>query len=152
MKDNGFDTVPRDSAIFSQLGAGQGCHTGGLLFNGGYALPLTILAEALDREGLVLKIYSAGEVWWDCQRGDTSPTISVVDVTFVDDECVVVTSPQPTALGRMVDTFLKLLVEIVSCFNLHINWVAGKTECFVSLRGQSAHAAERDKVRDGRKS
>ena len=31
---------------------------GGLVFNGGYAVPLGILATALEREGIVLKVHA----------------------------------------------------------------------------------------------
>ncbi|CAK0854575.1 unnamed protein product, partial [Prorocentrum cordatum] len=105
-----------DSAVSIRLGGKQCCKFGGAAFNGVYSVGLVMLRdELLD--------------------------VSVIDVTFVDDECLMLSAPAPRVQDERVDVLLtKLTSSIFDMLNFSMNWKPGNTKCSIVYRG--ARSAE----------
>eukprot|EP00973_Karenia_brevis_P042286 5852134-Karenia_brevis.AAC.1 len=114
-----------------------------------YSIALGRLRAKLDDHGIILKVKARGasKAFW-CSAGvsatfnkdkDDSAT-TVVEVTYVDDEAIMLAATSPKALNRAIATLLEVLVDVFRKFGFRINWKEGKTECFVTFRGR--HAAE----------
>ena len=67
----------------------------------------------------------------------------VFDVTFVDDEAIVITAAVPRTLVSKFDRAVELLVEAFDHYGMSINWKPGKTEAIVVLRGKRAKLENR---------
>jgi hypothetical protein len=113
-----------------------------MLFNSAYALALAALHGELETEGIVLKLaYRAGPFWGDVREmDDSSEEQNVLDATFVDVECLILTAKSPKLLLKAVRIALRVLTKVFKCYRLDINWNPGKTEGLLRLRGK--HAAE----------
>ena len=75
----------------------------------------------------------------------------MLDVTFVDDECVVLVATIPALLKRAVDILLETLLGVFSRCHLELSWEPGKTEAIIKFRGDGAVAArESYRMPDGK--
>ena len=66
------------------------------------------------------------------------PNADIFEVTYVDDEAAFVAATSAKALMTSILIFMKCLCEAFNYFGFRINWGPGKTECFLSFRGQRA--------------
>eukprot|EP00973_Karenia_brevis_P014950 2039661-Karenia_brevis.AAC.1 len=62
----------------------------------------------------------------------------VVEVTFVDDECIMLCASTPRLLQKAAAMLLEAVVETFTLFALEINWSKGKSEAMVKFRGDGA--------------
>ncbi|CAK0846084.1 unnamed protein product, partial [Prorocentrum cordatum] len=92
----------------------QGCKVGSLISRAAYSIPLDMFQWRLKR---------------------------VLDITFVDDECVVLVASAPSTLRSAVDLLLETLLNVFDNCHLQLSWETGKTEAVVKFRGHGAVAA-----------
>jgi len=99
------------------------------------------LISGLNEMNIYIYIYmhklhcsSSAPFWFDV---DVGPPVhsDLVDVTFVDDEALVLLARTPVALDNALDICLKHLVGVFSKFALVINWAPGKSEAMLAYRG-----------------
>jgi len=57
--------------------------------------------------------------------------VPVIDVAFVDDECLMLQADTAGQLRGAVEATLAALVSTFSTLSFDVNWKPGKTECFV---------------------
>ena len=72
---------------------------------------------------------------------DDSVAVSCSDVSFVDDFAQLVASASPTDLLDNVRRHVRAYSELLAVFGLSLNMSPGKTEAFVTFRGQGAKDA-----------
>ena len=71
---------------------------------------------------------------------DCGQEMIVFDVTFVDDEAIVVTASVPATLARKLRRAVQILIETFEHYGMSINWKPGKTEAIIIYRGKDAKA------------
>ena len=128
-------------------GGRQGCRFGGDVFSLGYAVALGKVSEKLKAEGIALslKFSNSSPLFCSDPVSNASDVVDVVvvDVTFIDDEAIIVTAKSPDIL----DAHIAKVVEIVYCvFRDHfmtVNFKKGKTEAMMMYRGKNAAACKR---------
>ena len=100
-----------------------------------YAVALNLIKDELADSGIILNLAQAGNCFW-LQRDDNgdTPTVPVLDVAFVDDECVMLRASSPTILNTSINALLPVLHKVFGLMKLEINWKPGKTECFLVYR------------------
>ena len=62
----------------------------------------------------------------------------ILEVSFVDDTCVIILSKSPKLLVCSVNTVMAIIIEVFTKFSLKINFAKGKTECLLKLRGKDS--------------
>ncbi|CAK0824114.1 unnamed protein product [Prorocentrum cordatum] len=148
-----------DTAVSVRLGGKQGCKHGSAIFNGSYSVGLLLLMGALLKAGATLRIHdpgpdfvSPGGVPADRRppaaeggAGSVLPAsldsaVPVIDVAFVDDECLLLCAETPAVLDRNIDVLLGSLCGIFDPLGFVNNWKPGKTECSLIYRGHNAAA------------
>ena len=72
---------------------------------------------------------------------DDSVAVSCSDVSFVNDFALLVASASPTDLLDNVRRHVRAYSELLAVFGLSLNMSPGKTEAFVTFRGQGAKDA-----------
>ena len=151
--------LPGDETVLeTQCGGRQGCKLGAVLFNMIYALALRHLTAALLRHGIVLVLPAAPRHVWgnpppesDAADGPSAPLwfdpqatpVPLVELTYVDDEALLLSSTSPAALLRAHMLSMQILTDTFHEFGFRINWKAGKTECMFVWRGKHAVAHQR---------
>ena len=60
----------------------------------------------------------------------------VLDVTFVDDECIMLAADDSRSLAVAIDCCTLVLSTTFQFFKLEVNWRPGKTECLVQMIGK----------------
>ena len=131
-----------DTAVSVRLGGKQGCKFGSTIFNGSYSVGLLLLRDALLRAGVVLRVRRHGPDFLspaECDSTDDT-TIPIVDVAFVDDECLMLCAKSASELDACIDVLLVSLSGVFSLLQFEINWKPGKTECSIVYRGKNAAA------------
>ena len=73
--------------------------------------------------------------------------VPIFDVTFVDDEAIVITAAVPATLSQRFSRAVQLLVEVFDHYGVAINWKPRKTEAIISYRGKNAKAATAELIR-----
>ena len=141
-----------DKAILTLTGGRQGCKLGGLVFNLIYSVALKKVRKQLMMAGIALQIgpRSKKPFWasdgcnfaWDSSAGGASDH-ACVEVTYVDDEAIMLAATSPSTLLKAIDVLMKVLLDTFTAFGFHINWSAGKTEGFVVFRGKGASTEKR---------
>ena len=130
-----------EQPIELRIGGRQGCKFGSIIFNGSYSIALFMLHDLLLEDNIILRIPSSGPDFW-CRGEQTNekhpPDTTVVDVTFVDDECVMLSASTPKALDCSTDKLLCMVTGTFDTLKLEANWKPGKTECFLTYRGKNA--------------
>ena len=151
--------LPGDETVLeTQCGGRQGCKLGAVLFNMIYALALRRLIAALLRHGIVLVLPAAPRHIWgspppesDAADSSSAPLwfdaqarpVPLVELTYVDDEALLLSSTSPAALLKAHMLMMQILTDTFREFGFRINWKAGKTECMFVWRGKHAVAHQR---------
>ena len=60
----------------------------------------------------------------------------VLDVTFVDDECIMLAADESRSLAAAIDCCTLVLSTTFQLLKLDVNWRPGKTECLVQMIGK----------------
>eukprot|EP00973_Karenia_brevis_P041248 5707776-Karenia_brevis.AAC.1 len=123
--------------IVVERGGRQGCRFGGKIFNMVYAKVLGIIRQRLTDLGIILKVARLpGAAPWHCANKQATTTETpVVDITFVDDEAIIITASRPTSLKINISKVVQVVVEVFEDFAMHVNFKRGKTEALVCFRG-----------------
>ena len=133
-----------DSAICVRIGGRQGCVFGSMVFNSPYALALMAIRDELLEVGVVLRLRPGDGCPWsvpdDLNDDAGDDGVIVLDVTFVDDECIMIEASSPPELAASIACTLEVVQRIFTLLRLEINWKPGKTECFVRVVGKGASA------------
>ena len=144
-----FSVGASSNYVVARSGGRQGCKLGAILFNLIYAVALARLRNSMMRSHGALEIqgYSGSPFWGNSyvkatpeskHAGQDGHKHFVVDVTFVDDEAILLTSPSPRRLEIAFEGLLKNLCEIFSSLGLVLNFSPGKSEAFLVFRGKNA--------------
>ena len=148
-----FGVEGTEERVASRTGGRQGCKLGALTFNSVYTVGLDLLRWALEQDGLTLRLPVPSSPFW----GHPDSTVyadadaSIIDATFVDDECVVLMAARCSDLDRAIDRLLCVLYDTFDSLHLEINPKPGKTEALLRYRGYGATAArEARRGSDGR--
>ena len=130
--------------IAAARGGRQGCKLGSIVFNAGYTPPLLALAEEMKARGVTMRASSsdgAGDPFWSAAlHAAPEGADEFLDVTFVDDEALVLLAPSPRALDAVMDIALAALAATFQRYMLAINWSRGKSEALLKYRGRHAVA------------
>lgn len=62
--------------------------------------------------------------------------VAASEVTYVDDEALLITSTSPSTLVRGAPRIAETICDIFCSLGMVVNWDPGKTEAFLSLRGK----------------
>ena len=123
-----------ESAIIVKVGW-QGCVFGSMVFNTPYALALLALNDELMNRGVVLRIHD-GNITNETIDSSCEEVHHVLDVTFVDDECIMLAADDSRSLADAVDCCTLVLSTTFQLLKLEVNWRPGKTECLVQMSGK----------------
>jgi len=141
-----------DSVIVSKLGGRQGCKLGSIVFNVVYAVALNRLRTWMREAGVILVVKVNGSSpFWASDAASAPPSLEshgaaadneheVVEVTYVDDETVMLASASP---GKLLAASRRLMTELCAIFvalGLKVNFAKGKTEALLTLRGKKSRA------------
>ena len=138
-----------ESAIIVKVGGRQGCVFGSMVFNTPYALALMALNDELMDRGVVMRIHD-GNVTNETSDNSCEEAHHVLDVTFVDDECIMLAADDSRSLADAIDCCTLVLSTTFQLLKLEVNWRPGKTECFVQMRGkQGRDIVEKWRREDG---
>ena len=138
--------LPGDTEVLvSRCGGRQGCKLGALLFNMIYSVALRRVARSLIGEGIALHVPTAGMALWG-PRPNSQPSwtpvhssdIPLVELTYVDDEALLLSARSPAALLSAQASLLSHVCTVFRSMGFVINWKAGKSECFLIFRGKRA--------------
>ena len=136
-----------DLAVVSKTGGRQGCRLGAIIFNLAYAVGLHRVRTILCKAGITLKVKCRdGKPFWAATADATleAPASSaghdIVEVTYVDDETIMMASSSSHRLRMAIDLTLKTLCEVFDELGFNINFNEGKTEAFLQFRGKTAVA------------
>ena len=136
-----FKVGASESVITSKTGGRQGCKLGGIIFNSAYSIALDIMAWELAKAGVAFRVRVPEGAFWDTVNEDNADYEDVVDVAFVDDECIVLLAKTPKLLDVAIQALLRILVVTFGNMHLAINWSPGKTEALLCYRGHGSIAA-----------
>ncbi|CAK0870212.1 unnamed protein product, partial [Prorocentrum cordatum] len=116
----------------------RGCKLGGLIFCCVCEEALAAMRSGLKTAGitLVLKTSKGAPFWTSAKQGDTVNLTA--EVTYVDDEAVVIVARSSTQLRRAIGAVITLCANVFAEFGLRINWKKGKSETIVRCRGPGA--------------
>ena len=143
-----FRVAGRSELLVVNKGGRQGCKFGGVVFNLLYAKALKSFSDKLNREHIpVVLEFSKGCPPGVCpaQRGGEVAGAIILDVTFVDDEAVVVTASVPATMASRFRRVVEILTQVFEHYGMTINWKPGKTEVIAVFRGTGA-VAERQRL------
>lgn len=127
-----------ESVVRTAKGGRQGCKVGATIFNSAYTFALDNFKKTLGRHGIFLRVRYPVGAFWGPIRDDLPNDAEVIDVTFVDDECVLLSASNGALLDKAIDLLLSSIASSFAKFALDINWGKGKSECFVKYRGTNA--------------
>ena len=132
-----------DLVVVSRTGGRQGCRLGAVIFNLGYAVGLHRVRTILCKAGIILKVKCRdGKPFWAATADATleAPASSaghdIVEVTYVDDETIMITSSSPHRLRTAIDLTLKTLCDVFDELGFSINFNEGKPKLFCSFVGR----------------
>eukprot|EP00973_Karenia_brevis_P081305 11271377-Karenia_brevis.AAC.1 len=111
-------------------GGRQGCRFGGVIFNLSYAKALKRFYAKVAAEKIPARFnHSPGEAPTNSVGTTAAQTDCIVfDVTFVDDEALVVTATLPKTMLSKLHTAVCLLIDAFEHYGMTVNWKPGKTE------------------------
>ena len=124
-----------ESAIIVKVGGRQGCVFGSMVFNTPYALALMALNDELMNRGVVMRIHD-GNITNETSDSSCEEVHHVLDVTFVDDECIMLAADDSRSLADAIDCCTLVLSTTFQLLKLEVNWRPGKTECLVQMSGK----------------
>ena len=125
-----------DELLVVGKGGRQGCRFGGVLFNLAYAKALKLLHENANAEDIPIKLKHAQGESPDA-KAEIAQDVIVFDVTFVDDEAIVITATMAVTLTRKFRRAVQLLIEAFYRYGMSINVKPGKTEAILIDRGKN---------------
>ena len=110
-----------------------------------------VLAEVRDKliaKGVVSHFkLSIGVPFWQpghIFHDEAAPCVPCVDVTFVDDEAVVLVAKTPATLDLHLQMTLQILVSVLEGrFAMTLNFKPGKSECMLKYRGVGTNQARK---------
>ena len=70
------------------------------------------------------------------RNGSREGVHHVLDVTFVDDECIMLAAEDPKSLASAIDCCTLVLSTTFQLYKLEVNWRPWKTECSVHMVGK----------------
>ena len=106
-----------------------------MVFNTPYALALMALNDELMNRGVVMRIHD-GNITNETSDNSCEEVNRVLDVTFVDDECIMLATDDSRSLADTIDCCTLVLSTTFQLLKLEVNWRAGKTECLVQMCGK----------------
>ena len=84
------------------------------------------------------------------KKGSREGMHHILDVTFVDDECIMLAADDPKSLASVINCCTTVLSTTFQLFKLEVNWHPGKTETVVHMVGkQSRYIVENWRCDDG---
>ena len=105
------------------------------VFNTPNALALSALNDELMNRGVVMRIHD-GNIKNETSDSSCEEVHHVLDVTFVDDECIMLAADDSRSFAAAIDCCTLLLSTTFQLLKLEINWRPGKTECLVQMCGK----------------
>ena len=123
------------SWVIVKVGGRQGCVFGSMVFNTPYALALMTFNDELLNRGVVMRIHD-GNITNETSNSSCEEVHHVLDVTFVDDECIMLAADDSRSLSEAIDCCTLVLSTTFQLRKLEVNWRLGKTECLVQMSGQ----------------
>ena len=123
------------SAIIVKVGGRQGCVFGSMVFNTPYALALMALNDELLNRGVVMRIHD-GNITNGTSDSSCEEAHHVLDVTFVDHECIMLAADDSRSLAAAIDCCTLVFSTTFQLLKLEVNWRPGKTECLVQMSGK----------------
>ena len=142
-----LQTPGRDAYIVSSTGGRQGCKLGATVFNLAYAVALARVKKTLGPLGVILVVSRNGSKgFWAggasaqnaAWTSDSQKIQAAHEITYVDDEALLLAAPSPRLLNRAIALLLECLCQTFREFGLIINFAPGKTEIMVQFRGRDA--------------
>ena len=124
-----------DSAVIVKVGGRQGCVFGSMVFNTPHALALLALNDELLNRGVVMRIHD-GNITNETSGISCEEVHHVLDVTFVDDEGIMLAADDSLSLANTIDCCTLVLSTTLQLLKLEVNWRPGKTECLVQMSGK----------------
>ena len=123
-----FKVVSSSGFLRVDKGGRQGCKFGGVIFNLAYAKALRRFVTAAMAENIPVRFnFAPGAApsadftnAVDSNNGDPTSAM-VLDVTFVDDEAIVVTSAVPASLTKKLSRIVCLLAGAFDWYGMTIN-------------------------------
>jgi hypothetical protein len=90
----------------------------------------------LRENGILLQVKLPSGAFWQPEDLGNDTYECVIDVVFVDDECILPVARSAASLVHSVTILCELVVVIVDALALEINWNPGETEGFLRFRGK----------------
>ena len=90
--------------------------------------------EVLSR-GIAMYIHDSSNST-EQRNGSRERVQNVLDVTFADDECIMLAAEDPKSLASAIDCCILVLSTTFQLYKLEVNWRTGKTECLVQMVGK----------------
>ena len=122
-------------------GGRQSCKFRSTIFNSAYAVALFAIRDKVLCDGMVLRVKMPSDALW-CGDGEPASFdddgVPIIDVAFVDDECVMVAAASPALLDEAINVVLEVVTRIFGLARFEINWKPGKTACLLRCRGRNA--------------
>ena len=141
-----FQVGSSPDLVVARRGGRQGCKLGAIVFNLVYAVALSHVRTSIQKQNCVLVIkgfvdspfwgHSDVHVATECRPDENDET--VIEVTFVDDEAIMLASKSPRRLELAILALLESLCTVSSSLGLELNFKPGKSEAFLVFRGKNA--------------
>ncbi|CAK0801015.1 unnamed protein product [Prorocentrum cordatum] len=143
-KDTWFALSPEGKVIRTTRGSRQGCRFGALIFNIVYSVALGELRAALDKINLTFaaECEPGGPPWAHQPGAFPTHTVPVGEVTYVDDEAVLIVGEDNASLNRNVALVAEAAHTTMEKHGMQLNWKPGKSEALIMWRGKGARAAK----------
>ena len=104
-------------------------------FNTPYPLALMALSDELLSRGIVMHLHD-GNIPNEMSDSSSEGVHHVLDVTFVDDECIMLAADESRSQAAATDCCTFVLSTTFQLLKLEVNWRTGKTECLVQMVGR----------------
>ena len=138
-----------ESAIIVRVEGRQGCVIGSMVFNTPYARALMALSDELLSRRIVMHTHDSS-ISTGKSNGSRGRVHDILDVTVVDDECIMLAADDPESLASAIDCYTLVLSTTFPLVKLEINWRPAKTECLVQMAGKLGRdIAEKWRCDDG---
>ena len=147
--------------IRTARGGRQGCRLGAIVFNFIYAKALREARNELRDANVILQLpRREADAFWvtkeeaDEQRRERGEDHAeevmqeVVETTYVDDELMMLSATEPTALEKAIKVMMTALDGAMARHGFLVNWKRGKTEIMMKLRGSKAAVVEQRLVNE----
>ena len=140
-----------DSIVVSSKGGRQGCKMGGIIFGAIFGVAIKEVRRRFNSLGVSVhvKFPTTRPFWFFDPETDPYEARNVVEVTFVDDTCIVIICNSATLLVSSVHELLSIIIDVFTRFSLRINFSKGKTECLLQLRGRRSTEVRESLRRNG---